>query len=72
MGNCYLNKNTKKKYKYNYQTGTYPTGTDGRPYGNVTVLDNVISLSKMLFQENVNVHNILLPNSLKILEANCF
>ena len=26
----------------------------------------------MLFQENVNVHNILLPNSLKILEANCF
>ena len=49
MGNCYLNKNTKKKYKYNHQIGTYPTGIDGRPYGEVTVLDNVISLSKYVF-----------------------
>lgn len=45
------------------QLGTYPTGADGRPTGNVTVLDGVTSINKYLFFEDSNITSVTMPNS---------
>ena len=61
MGQCYITRRGTKTGGAVQQLGIYPTGNDGRPMGNVTVLDNVMALSKYPFIENGNVLTIALP-----------
>ena len=72
MGQCYITRRGTKTGGATEQLGIYPTGSDGRPTGNVTVLDNVTTLSKYPFIENDNVLTIALPESLRGLADYCF
>ena len=72
MGQCYITRRGTKTGGATEQLGVYPTGNDGRPIGNVTVLDNVASLSRHLFTENDNVLTVALPQNLRSLDDYCF
>ena len=72
MGQCYITRRGTKTGGAVQQLGIYPTGNDGRPMGNVTVLDNVMALSKYPFIENGNVLTIALPENLRGLADYCF
>ena len=72
MGQCYITRRGTKTGGTVEQLGVYPTGNDGRPAGNVTVLDNVTQLSNHLFIGNSNVLTISLPESLSGLDSSCF
>ena len=72
MGQCYITRRGTKTSGTVEQLGVYPTGNDGRPTGNVTVLDNVTQLSNHLFIGNSNVLTISLPESLRSLDSSCF
>ena len=72
MGQCYITRRGTKTSGTVEQLGVYPTGNDGRPAGNVTVLDNVVQLSNHLFIGNSNVLTISLPESLRGLDSSCF
>lgn len=72
MGQCYITRRGTKTGGAVEQLGIYPTGNDGRPMGNVTVLDNVTTLSKYPFIENDNVLTIALPENLRNLADYCF
>ena len=72
MGECYITRRGTKTGGATEQLGIYPTGNDGRPMGNVTVLDNVANLSKYSFTENSNVLTVALPESLRGLSDYCF
>lgn len=72
MGQCYITRRGTKTGGATEQLGIYPTGNDGRPIGNVTVLDNVMTLSSHLFQDNANVLNVCLPNTLYSIETKSF
>lgn len=64
MGECYITRRGTTIISAN-QLGVFPTGDDGRPTGQVTVLENVTNLSKLLFIENSSVLSVILPNSLE-------
>ena len=72
MGQCYITRRGTKTGGAVEQLGIYPTGNDGRPMGNVTILDNVTNLSKYPFIENSNVLTVALPESLRRLADYCF
>ena len=72
MGECYITRRGTKTGGATEQLGIYPTGNDGRPMGNVTVLDNVANLSKYSFTENSNVLTVALPENLRGLSDYCF
>lgn len=72
MGQCYITRRGTKTGGAVQQLGIYPTGNDGRPMGNVTVLDNVATLSKYPFIENGNVLTVALSESLRGLADYCF
>jgi len=72
MGQCYITRRGTKTGGATEQLGVYPTGNDGRPIGNVTVLDNVTSLSRHLFIENDNVLTVALPQNLRSLDDYIF
>lgn len=72
MGECYITRRGTKTGGSTEQLGIYPTGNDGRPMGNVTVLDNVVNLSKYSFMENGNVLTVALPENLRGLSDYCF
>ncbi len=72
MGECYITRRGTKTGGSTEQLGIYPTGNDGRPYGNVTVIDNVVNLSSYLFRTNSNVLSVSLPNSLRKIDAYAF
>ena len=72
MGQCYITRRGTKTGGAVEQLGVYPTGNDGRPMGNVTVLDNVTTLSKYLFTENSNILSVALPQNLRGIEDYCF
>ena len=72
MGQCYITRRGTKTGGTVEQLGVYPTGNDGRPMGNVTVLDNVTALSKHLFTENSNILSVALPQNLRDLDDYCF
>ena len=72
MGQCYITRRGTKTGGAVEQLGVYPTGNDGRPMGNVTVLDNVTTLSKHLFTENSNILSVALPQNLRGIEDYCF
>ena len=72
MGQCYITRRGTKTGGAVKQLGVYPTGNDGRPIGNVTVLDNVTSLSKYPFIENSNILTVALPENLRGLADYCF
>ena len=72
MGQCYITRRGTKTGGTVEQLGVYPTGNDGRPTGNVTVLDNVTQLSNHLFIGNSNVLTISLPENLRGLDSYCF
>ena len=72
MGQCYITRRGTKTGGAVQQLGIYPTGNDGRPMGNVTVLDNVTTLSKYPFIGNGNVLTIALPENLRNLADYCF
>ena len=72
MGQCYITRRGTKTGGAVQQLGIYPTGSDGRPTGNVTVLDNVTTLSKYPFIGNGNVLTIALPENLRGLADYCF
>ena len=72
MGECYITRRGTKTGGSTEQLGIYPTGNDGRPMGNVTVLDNVVNLSKYSFMENGNVLTVELPENLRGLSDYCF
>ena len=72
MGQCYITRRGTKTGGAVQQLGIYPTGNDGRPMGNVTVLDNVTVLSKHLFTENSNILSVALPQNLRDLDDYCF
>ena len=72
MGQCYITRRGTKTGGAVQQLGIYPTGNDGRPMGNVTVLDNVTTLSKYPFIGNGNVLTIALPENLRGLADYCF
>lgn len=72
MGECYITRRGTKTGGTTEQLGIYPTGNDGRPMGNVTVLSNVVNLSKYSFMENGNVLTVALPENLRGLSDYCF
>ena len=72
MGQCYITRRGTKTGGAVEQLGVYPTGNDGRPIGNVTVLDNVTALSKHLFTKNSNILSVALPQNLRNLDDYCF
>lgn len=72
MGQCYITRRGTKTGGATEQLGIYPTGNDGRPMGNVTVLDNVTTLSKYPFIANGNVLTIALSENLRSLADYCF
>ena len=72
MGQCYITRRGTKTGGAVQQLGIYPTGNDGRPMGNVTVLDNVMTLSKYPFIGNGNVLTIALSENLRSLADYCF
>lgn len=72
MGQCYITRRGTKSSGAVEQLGIYPTGNDGRPIGNVTVLNNVSNLSKYPFIENNNVLSVALPNNLRWIADYCF
>ena len=72
MGQCYITRRGTKTGGAVQQLGIYPTGNDGRPMRNVTVLDNVTTLSKYPFIGNGNVLTIALPENLRGLADYCF
>lgn len=72
MGQCYITRRGTKTGGATEQLGIYPTGNDGRPMGNVTVIDNVSILSKYPFISNSTVLSVSLPESLRGLADYCF
>lgn len=72
MGQCYITRRGTKTGGATEQLGIYPTGNDGRPMGNVTVLDNVTNLSKYPFIDNSSVLSVSLPESLRSLSDYAF
>lgn len=72
MGNCYITRRGTKTGGAVEQLGVYPTGNNGRPMGNVTVLDNVTALSSYLFKDNSGVTGVALPNNLRSMDTQAF
>lgn len=72
MGICYITRRGTKTGGGVEQLGVYPTGNNGRPIGDVTVLDNVTILSSYLFKNNSNITNVALPQNLRTIDDNCF
>ena len=72
MGQCYITRRGTKTSGTTEQLGVYPTGEDGRPTGDVTVLDNVITLSEYLFKNNGNITTVTLPNNLQTISDYSF
>ena len=72
MADCFIIRKGAKTGGVTEQLGVYPTGNDGRPTGNVTVLDNVTNLSRHLFTENDNILTVKLPDSINSLDDYCF
>lgn len=72
MGECYITRRGTKTGGTTEQLGIYPTGNNGRPAGNVTVPDNVVSLTKYSFTENGNVLTVALPENFRELSDYCF
>ena len=72
MGQCYITRRGSGIGESTEQLGVYPTGNNGRPIGNVTVLGNVTTLSSHLFQNNANVVSVALPEKLRSMENNSF
>ena len=72
MGQCYITRRGLKEVGTLAQLGVYPTGLDGRPTGNVTVIDGTITLSEYLFKNNDSVTGVALPESLVSLNNNAF
>lgn len=72
MGKCYITRRGTKTSGTTKQLGVYPTGEDGRPTGDVTVLDNVITLSEYLFKNNGNITTVTLPDNLQTISDYSF
>lgn len=72
MGNCYITRRGTKTGGAVEHLGVYPTGNNGRPIGNVTVLDNVTALSSYLFKDNSGVTGVALPNNLRSMDTQAF
>lgn len=72
MGKCYITRRGTKTSGTTEQLGVYPTGEDGRPTGDVTVLDNVITLSEYLFKNNGNITTVTLPDNLQTISDYSF
>lgn len=52
--------------------GIYPIGEDGRPTGDVTIPEGVISLFRYIFDSDVNVTSVKLPSTLTSLSEYAF
>lgn len=71
MGQCYI---TRKGFeeRVGEQLGIYPAGTNGRPQGDVTVIDKVTILATNVFRNNTDVVTVKLPPNLKEIENYAF
>ena len=54
------------------QLGIYPTGANGRPQGDVTVIDKVTTLATNVFRNNTDVITVKLPPNLKEIQNYAF
>ena len=54
------------------QLGIYPTGENGRPQGDVTVIDKVTTLATNVFRNNTNVNTVKLSPNLKEIQSYAF
>ena len=54
------------------QLGIYPTGENGRPYGDVTVIDKVTTLATNVFRNNTDVNTVKLSPNLKEIQNYAF
>ena len=72
MGQCYITRRGTKEAATLSQLGVYPTGLNGRPSGDVVVIDGTMSLSNYLFKNNDNVVSVSLPNSILTLDNESF
>lgn len=71
MGQGYITGRERKEIM-DEQLGIYPSGTDGRPEGDVTVIDKVVTLATNIFRNNKNVINISLSSNLKEIQDYAF
>ena len=54
------------------QLGIYPTGANGRPQGDVTVIDKVTTLATNVFRNNTDVTTVKLSPNLKEIKSYAF
>ena len=54
------------------QLGIYPTGANGRPQGDVTVIDKVTTLATNVFRNNTDVNTVKLSPNLKEIQSYAF
>ena len=54
------------------QLGIYPTGANGRPQGDVTVIDKVTTLATNVFRNNTDVNTVKLSPNLKEIQDYAF
>ena len=54
------------------QLGIYPTGANGRPQGDVTVIDKVTTLATNVFRNNTDVNTVKLSPNLKEIQNYAF
>ena len=71
MGQCYITRRGFEE-KMGEQLGIYPTGENGRPYGDVTVIDKVTTLATNVFRNNTDVNTVKLSPNLKEIQDNAF
>ena len=71
MGQCYI---TRKGFeeRVGEQLGIYPAGANGRPQGDVTVIDKVTTLATNVFRNNTDVITVKLPPNLKEIQNYAF
>ena len=71
MGQCYI---TRKGFeeKVGEQLGIYPTGANGRPQGDVTVIDKVTTLATNVFRNTTDVNTVKLSPNLKEIQNYAF
>ena len=71
MGQCYITRRGFEE-KMGEQLGIYPTGENGRPYGDVTVIDKVTTLATNVFRNNTDVNTVKLSPNLKEIQNYAF
>lgn len=71
MGQCYI---TRKGFeeRVGEQLGIYPAGANGRPQGDVTVIDKVTTLATNVFRNNTDLITVKLPPNLKEIQNYAF